>query len=59
VLTSAINYNDYLKIFKKHNYDYFDEIYVATDTKEDKKLQEICNDSKFRLIKTDKFYIIK
>lgn len=55
-LTSAINYNDYLKIFKKHNYNYFDEIYVATDTKEDKELENICDDPKFKLIKTDKFY---
>ena len=55
-LTSAINYNDYLKIFKKHNYHFFDEIHVATDTKEDKELEEICSDSKFKLIKTDKFY---
>ena len=34
-LTSAINYNDYLKIFKQHNYDYFDEIHVVTDTNQD------------------------
>jgi len=55
-LTSAINYNDYLKIFKQHNYDYFDEIYVVTDTNQDDELEEICNDVKFKLIKTDKFY---
>lgn len=55
-LTSAINYNDYLTIFKKHNYEYFDEIYVVTDLNEDKDLKNICDDPKFRLIKTDKFY---
>lgn len=55
-LTSAINYNDYLKIFKKHNYNYFDKIYVATDLNEDKELEEICDDPKFKLIKTNKFY---
>lgn len=55
-LTSAINYNDYLKIFKQHNYDYFDEIHVVTDTNQDNELEEICNDGKFKLIKTDKFY---
>ena len=55
-LTSAINYNDYLKIFKQHNYYYFDEIHVVTDTNQDNELEEICNDVKFKLIKTDKFY---
>lgn len=55
-LTSAINYNDYLKIFKQHNYDFFDKIYVVTDTNEDKELYQICDDPKFNLIKTDKFY---
>ena len=55
-LTSAINYKDYLKIFKKHNYHFFDEIYVTTDENEDKQLEDICNDPKFKLIKTDKFY---
>jgi len=55
-LTSAINYNDYLKIFKQHNYDYFDEIYVVTDLNKDEELEQICSQSKFKLIKTDKFY---
>jgi L,D-peptidoglycan transpeptidase YkuD (ErfK/YbiS/YcfS/YnhG family) len=53
-LTSAINYNDYLKIFKKHNYHFFDEIYVTTDENEDKQLEDICNDPKFKLIKITK-----
>jgi hypothetical protein len=55
-LTSAINYNDYLKIFKQHNYNYFDEIYIVTDTNQDNELEQICDDVKFKLIKTDKFY---
>jgi hypothetical protein len=55
-LTSAINYNDYLKIFKQHNYNHFDEIYIVTDTNQDNELDQICDDIKFKLIKTDKFY---